>query len=120
MFRAVTERLKTHSTLNSHRESVVTLIPKQGKPQNTLKGWRPISLLNVDFKIVSAAVANRLKTVIHDLISLSQTAYIPGRFIGENSRIIYDVIEHANATSSSGIVMALILRWHLTRFRGTF
>ena len=107
LFRAVTEELEIHSSLASHRESIVTLIPKQGKPRDSMKGWRPISLLNVDFKIVSAAIANRLKTVIEDLISPSQTAYIPGRFIGENSRLIYDVIEHTNATSSSGIIAAV-------------
>ena len=107
LFRAVTEGLEMHSSLASHRESIVTLIPKQGKPCDSLKGWRPISLLNVDFKIVSAVIANRLKTVIEYLISPSQTAYIPGRFIGENSRLIYDVIEHANVTLSSSIITAV-------------
>ena len=91
----------------SHRESVITLIPKPGKPRDSIKGWRPISLLNVDFKIISAAIANRLKTVINDLISTTQTAYIKGRYIGENTRLMYDVIEHVNNTSSSGIIMAV-------------
>ena len=107
LFRAFKDGLESGTTLNSHRESVVTLIPKQGKPKDSLKGWRPISLLNVDFKIISAAFANRLKAVMRSLISPLQTAYIPGRFIGENSRLTYDVIEHVNAASSSGIIMAI-------------
>ena len=85
LFRAAKEGLMNKSLILSHRESIVTLIPKQGKPKDNIKGWRPISLLNVDFKIISSAFPNRLKAVIHDLISSTQTAYIPGRFIGENS-----------------------------------
>ena len=107
LYRASHEGLNNKSLLLSHRESIVTLIPKQGKPKDSVKGWRPISLLNVDFKIISSAVSNRMKAVIHDLISSTQTAYIPGRFIGENSRLVYDVIEHMNISSTSGIIMAV-------------
>ena len=107
LFRAVNEGLQNGTAILSHCESVVTLIPKQGKPRDLLKGWRPISLLNVDFKIISSAIANRLKMVMDDLISPTQTAYIPGRFIGENSRLTYDVIEHVRHTSSTGIIMAV-------------
>ena len=46
LFNAVEEGLKNNTSLLSHRESIVTLIPKQGKPNDTFKGWRPISLLN--------------------------------------------------------------------------
>ena len=107
LFRACKEGLQNKTLINSHRESVVTLIPKQGKPHDSMKGWRPISLLNVDFKIILSAIANRLKTVMCNLISPAQTAYIPGRFIGDNSRIMYDIIEYVNATSTSGIIMAV-------------
>ena len=107
MFRSLQEGIQKQRSLISHREGVITLIPKQGKPKDSLKGWRPISLLNVDFKIISAAITNRLKTVMHDLISPAQTAYIPGRYIGENTRLMYDVIEYVNNTSSSGVIMAV-------------
>lgn len=64
LFRACKEGLQNKTLINSHRESVVTLIPKQGKPHDSIKGWRPISLLNVDFKIISSAIANRQLCVI--------------------------------------------------------
>ena len=99
--------LRNQTTMLSHRECIVTLIPKQGKPKDSIKGWRPISLLNVDFKIMSSAFTNIIKTVINDLISPTQTAYIPERFIGENSRIMYDTIQHVNSISSTGIIMAV-------------
>ena len=107
LYRAWLEKFKDSKKINSHNEGIVTLIPKNGVPKDSPKGWRPISLLNVDFKIISTAVANRLKTIIHHLVSPTQTAYIQGRFIGENSRLVYDVIEHLNSLSSSGIVMAV-------------
>ena len=107
LYRAFLESVQNGTTLHTHRESIVTLILKPGKSADSLKGWRPISLLNVDFKILSAAVANRLKLVSDSLISPSQTAYINGRYIGENSRIVYDVIEHLNHTNNTGIIMAV-------------
>ena len=106
LFRSVNESITNGSLPLSHRESIITLIPKAGKPLNSLKDWRPISLLNVDFKIISSAITNRLKTVIQDVISPSQSAYIKGRFIGENSRLVYDVIEELNQQNRSGLILA--------------
>ena len=111
LYRAWLENFEDSRNIDSHNLGIVTLIPKAGSPHKTgydsLKGWRPITLLNVDFKIISAAVANRIKSVIDQLVSPSQTAYIQGRFIGENSRLVYDVIEHLNNSSGTGIIMAV-------------
>ena len=92
--------------LATHQVSLITLIPKSGQTNHSLKGWRPISLLNVDYKIISTAIASRFKKVINRIISSSQTAYIKNRFIVENSRLVYDVISHINQTSSPGLIMA--------------
>ena len=107
LYRAWTERFAINKNLNSHNESIVTLIPKSGVAHDSPKGWRPISLLNVDFKIISAAVASRLKSIIDKIISPCQTAYIQGRFIGENSRLLYDVIEHLNSKQLSGLIVGV-------------
>ena len=106
LYRAVTLSFSRKEVLTTHKESIITLIPKAGRSTHSLKGWRPISLLNVDYKIVSTAVANRFKTVINRIINASQSAYIQGRYIGENSRLVYDVISHVNQTHSSGVIMA--------------
>ena len=45
----------------SQRRGVLTLIPKDGKDEELLQNWRPISLLNVDYKIVAKVIENRLK-----------------------------------------------------------
>ena len=46
--------------MRSHNEGIVKIIPKTGKPLDNIKSWRPISLLNVDFQIISAAISARL------------------------------------------------------------
>ena len=56
-----------------------------------MKNWIPISLLNVDLKIISKTFATRLKTVLPSITSLEQTAYIEKRFLGENGRLISDI-----------------------------
>ena len=47
----------------TQREGIITCIPKGDKRRDLTKNWRPISLLNVVYKIESAAIANRIKTI---------------------------------------------------------
>ena len=58
-----------------------------------IKNWRPISLLNIDTKLISKVLAERMKNVLPSLISSDQTAYVKGRFISEGSRLTSDVLE---------------------------
>jgi len=52
----------------SQRRGIISLIPKKDKASNQLKNWRPITLVNCNYKIASKAIASRLKTVLADLI----------------------------------------------------
>ena len=85
-------------------QSLITLIPKPNKDLSFLSNWRPISLLNVDYKILTKVIANRIKLVLNNLIDSSQTGFIKGRYIGENIRLIYDVIEYAEKHNKAGIL----------------
>ena len=71
-----------------------------------IKNWRPISLINVDSKIASKALAVRMKKVIHILISYDQTAYIKGRYIGESVRLIDDLLKYAENENIDGMLFA--------------
>ena len=64
----------------SQRQAVITLIEKKDQDRCDLKNWRPISLLNVDAKIASKVIAERLKRVLPNLIHENQSGYIPGQF----------------------------------------
>ena len=67
----------------SQRQGIIRLIPKKDKDLSYLKNWRPVSLLNVDYKIATKAIGLRLKKVLRDIINNTQTRYLQGRFIGK-------------------------------------
>ena len=77
----------------SQRQGIISLIPKKNKDPLLLKNWRPISLLNTDYKLATKCIAKRLEKVLPHLIGRDQTGYIKGRFIGENIRLISDIIK---------------------------
>ena len=76
----------------TQRQALIKLIAKKDRDKRFIENWRPISLLNVDTKILSKTIASKLKTVLPSLVTADQTAYVPGRFIGESCRLISDVI----------------------------
>ena len=78
----------------SQRFSIISLIPKKGDLR-LCKNWRPISLLNVDYKIASRTIAGRLLKVLHSVIGSDQTGSVPGRFIGENVLLLNSICEYA-------------------------
>ena len=92
----------------SQRRGLITLLPKKNKPRQYLKNWRPITLLNCDYKIAAKSIATRLKKVLPYLINNDQTGFLKGRFIGENIRLINSVIDYAEETEYSEFVT---LRW---------
>ncbi|KAJ1092422.1 hypothetical protein NDU88_005532 [Pleurodeles waltl] len=65
-------------------EGMITLLYKQKGEKGDLKNWRPIYLLNVDYKILAKAMANRLKKVIAKIVHPDQTCGIPGRQIADS------------------------------------
>ena len=61
---------------NSQKQAVIKLIEKKYKGKRLIQDWRPIFLFNVDLKILSKALANRIKKYLPFLISSNQTAYV--------------------------------------------
>ena len=78
---------------------VISLIFKKWDPTN-IENWRPTTILNTDYKFASNVLANRLKQVIHTLISTDQQGYIKDRYIGFNIRQIQDIIDYCDHTKT--------------------
>ena len=93
----------------THRRGVITLVPKKGN-QMQLKNKRPICLLDVVYKIIAKVIANRLGNVVDKLVHNNQTGFIKGRYIGENLRLISDVIDYCDMDNIEGILMAIDYR----------
>ena len=81
----------------SQRRGVISLSFKKGDRLDP-KNWRPISLLNVDYKITSRAIAGRLLKILHVVVDKDQTCGVPGRFIGENVAYLRDIVDYASLT----------------------
>lgn len=107
LWRSFLHAIKTQSLSVTQGEAIITLIPKSNGQSQRIKGWRPISLLNVQYKILSSVVAQRLKSVASFLINHDQTAYIKGRFIGENTRALYDIIQHCSDQKLDGAILSV-------------
>ena len=93
------------SYLPPKAEASLPLYIKNEKTQ--LSNWRPISLLNTDYKLLAHILANRLKTVIDKLISPDQTGYIQGKFLGQNIRVIQDIIDMIEEENTEAALLFL-------------
>ena len=70
-----------------------------------MKNWRPITLLNCDYKIATKCIASRIKKVLPKLINNDQTGFMKNRFIGENIRLIDSIINYTNAEQIEGLLL---------------
>ena len=91
----------------SQRQAVIKFIEKKDQSKRYIKIWRPIYLLNVDAKILSKAISNKLKTVLPTLISSPQTADLKNRFIRESGRLISDVIEISSCFNITAFLVSM-------------
>ena len=83
------------------------MIPKEDSDPLDIQNWRPITLLNIDYKIASKALAKRIESVLPKLVHSDQTGFMKGRYIGENIRLINDVMEYTMSEKKGGILVSL-------------
>ena len=70
-----------------------------------MNGWRPITLLNVDYKILAKCIAKRIEPFLPKLIHSDQTGFMKDRFIGQNVRLLNDLMEYTDVKKISGIFL---------------
>ena len=91
----------------SQRRGIIKLIPKKDANLNSIKNWRPLTLLNCDYKIATKAIASCIRTFLPKLVSDDQTSFIRDRLIGENIRLIDSVIKFSKANNMPGLLLFL-------------
>ena len=92
---------------HSHENSYLKLLPKDGKDPSLLKNWRPITLSNCDFKIITKTLAIKMTEGVKNIIGQYQTAYIKGRQITDNLHLLQYSIEKAVKDNKSMMVVSL-------------
>lgn len=91
------EKIKESRTLPSHMNSAnISLLLKPEKDPTLPSSYRPISLINVDLKIISKALANRIEKITPHIIHPDQTGFIKGRHSTNNTRRLINLIDYCH------------------------
>ena len=91
----------------SQRLGIITVIPKGDKDKTYLKNWRPLTLLNSIYKMISGVVADRIKPVLNSIIHGDQKGFIADRYIGEAIRSTYDILSWAKEKQKVGLLLLI-------------
>ena len=91
----------------SQRRGVITLVPKEDSDLELLNNWRTITLLNLDYKIASKIIARRIEKVLPVLICSDQSGFVKGRYMGQNIRLINDILKQTKLQDIPGILLQL-------------
>ena len=97
----------------------LALIPKDKNP-TSIKRYRPISLCNSSYKILTKIISNRLKKVIPHLISENQGGFIAGRKIYDNILLVQEAIHSNQSRKKSSMAIKLDLANGFDRVRHAF
>ena len=99
---------QTHGALSdSQRRGILRLIPKRNKDLLLIHNWRPITLLNTDYKLLSKTLANRLASVLPDLIHQDQKGFIRQRYIGDNIMALYSILAQVEQDEEDAWIILL-------------
>ena len=91
----------------TQREGIIVCIPKGDKCKRLIKNWRPISLLNVSYKIASGVIATRIKSVLPSIINSDQSGFMANRSTADSLRLIYDVLYFSLEQKKPGILLLI-------------
>lgn len=76
VIRAINKSYEIGELSSTNKLGIITCIPKEDKPKQFLKNWRPITLLTVVYKIATGCIAEQIKKFLDKLISNDQTGFV--------------------------------------------
>ena len=97
----------------SMTQGVITLLYKGKGSRSLLDSYRPITLLNSDYKLLAKALASRFGPALQHVVDPTQTAFVPGRWIGDNVLCHLEEVEYLQQTGQPGCMVFLDLARHM-------
>jgi exonuclease III len=100
------EMMVSNDMSPSFKTSLIKQIPKKGDCSK-IKNWRPISLLNVTYKVISKAINNRLKKISGTILSQAQKGFTNNRYLQECIINILENVAYCNESKTQGFLLAI-------------
>jgi hypothetical protein len=95
---AVLDVLNKNGDPSQYNSTHICLIPKV-KNSTSPSDYRPISLCNVILKIITKTIANRIKTILPNIISHNQSAFVQNRLITDNTLVAFEIFHYLKTTN---------------------
>lgn len=92
---------------NTARDGIISLLDKPDKNHLLIDNWRPLTLLNTDYKIYAKILANRLEKVLPYLISKDQCGFMKGRTIADNLNDLFALIDYCESNNSQALLLSM-------------
>lgn len=99
--------LKGGETPISWKQAIISVIPKAGKDKTECGSYRPISVLNIDYRLYASIIAKRLENIIPELIDTDQTGFVENRQTQDNVRRALFLIDSMSKNNSKSLVISL-------------
>lgn len=88
-------------------QGLITLIPKPKKEVLLIDNWRPICLLNNDYKILALLLAKIIKEVLDAIIDETQSGFMRNRHISNNIRLVLDILDYSDLITEDSFILFL-------------
>ncbi len=93
--------------MSTMKQGIITLLPKPGKDKRHIDNLRPRILLNVDCKLFTRLIANRLRVGMDQIISETQSGFLKERSIHNNIRLILDLLDYNYLIEDNDFILIL-------------
>lgn len=91
----------------SWKHAIISVIPKVGKDKSECSSYRPISILNFDYRLYASIIAKRLENIIPDIIDEDKTGFLKTRQTQDNVRRALHLMEHMSKNKDKSIGLSL-------------